>query len=95
MIGVKQALARIAFQRGQLWLVRSDSWPRDRWKITADLYGPEYDWRIKLHGSRAHILARYAAEQGETDRRYNFDRVSRNLKHIRGIVDKVRRSAGP
>lgn len=95
MKGVRQALASIAFQRGQLWLVRSDSWPRDKWRLTADLYNPDYDWRIKMHGCRAHILARYRAEQGETDRRNNFDRVTRNLKHIRGIVDKVRQSAGP
>ena len=94
MTGIRQAGARIAAQRMNLWLVRSDLWPVGEWRVSADPYAPGIDWKAKIHGSRAHIRARYAAEQGEIDRRDNNARQTQNLKQLRTLVDKMRQSAG-
>lgn len=94
MTGVREAQAGLGFARGQLWLVRSDAWEPGRWEISADPYKPEYDWRVRLYGSRSHILARYKAQEGESDRRNNNVRTTQRLKRIREVVDKVRSGAG-
>lgn len=89
---VREAMAKIAFRRGELWLVRNDSWPPGRWRISADPHGP-YDWRVKLHGSRSHIEARYRADEGKRDRENNVRHQREICRQARALVDKVRRGA--
>jgi hypothetical protein len=76
-----------------MWLVRRDEWPHGKWVLTFDPYAERWDWRVRVCGDASYMLRRYGGSSRELDRLHNRARVSRNLKAVREIVDKMRRGA--